>query len=176
MHTCGKINGCKPMLTKSVLLRKTQLTLRCKLPTEALPMLTKPVLLRKTQLTLTMPASYGSSKEGNFIEITFTNEAIEQMHQQLPAGSAELKLVFDSEGCGCSVNGVPTLWIVDQPGERDLRAEGNPYELLYEPNHEIFFEDKMTVDYSQKSRNYVLKSSGQIYNANMQMIDKREKL
>ncbi|NHN30787.1 iron-sulfur cluster biosynthesis family protein [Paenibacillus agricola] len=107
------------------------------------------------------------------MQITFTNEAIEQMHQQLPAGSGELKLVFDSEGCGCSVNGVPTLWIVDRPKDRDLRADGTPYELLYEPNHEIFFEDKMTVDYSPKSRNYVLKSNGQIYNANMQLIDKR---
>jgi uncharacterized protein YqkB len=109
------------------------------------------------------------------MHITFTDHAVEQINQQLPAGAGDLKLVFDSEGCGCSVNGVPTLWIVDNPGERDLHAEGAPFELLYEPNHEIFFDDKMTLDYLAKSRSFVLKSSGQIYNANMQLIDKREK-
>jgi uncharacterized protein YqkB len=108
------------------------------------------------------------------MEITFTNEATQQLNQQLPAGSGELKLVFDSEGCGCSVDGVPALWIVGQPGERDLRAAGTPYELLYDPKHEIFFEDRMSLDYSAKSRSYVLKSNGQIYNANMHLIDKRQ--
>lgn len=107
------------------------------------------------------------------IHITFTNKTVEQITKQLAGRAGEVKLVFDSEGCGCSVSGVPTLWIVDRPGDKDLRAEGTPFQLLYEQKHEIFFEDRMSLDYDQAS-GYVLKSSGQIYNAHMRLIDKRQ--
>ncbi|MCS7464437.1 hypothetical protein N0M98_30520 [Paenibacillus doosanensis] len=107
------------------------------------------------------------------MQITFTDQAVDQLGKYQINENGELKLVYDSEGCGCAVSGVPTLWIVDRAGERDLRAEGTPYELLYEKKHEVFFEDRMTLDYAE-NRGYVLKSSGQIYNANMRLIDKRD--
>ncbi|MFE5317307.1 iron-sulfur cluster biosynthesis family protein [Paenibacillus sp. NPDC056579] len=106
------------------------------------------------------------------MHITFTEQATEQLHKQTLNGNEELKLAFDSEGCGCSVSGVPTLWIVSGAGERDLRASGEPFSLLYDKKDEIFFEDRMTLDYRSGS-GYVLKSSGQIYNANMRLVDKR---
>jgi len=106
------------------------------------------------------------------IHITFTEAASERLTKQLAGRPGEVKLVFDSEGCGCSANGVPTLWIVDRAEEKDLRAEGSPFELLYEKKHEIYFEDRMSLDY--QSGSFVLKSTGQIYNANMQLIDKRQ--
>jgi uncharacterized protein YqkB len=108
------------------------------------------------------------------MHITYTDEAVEQINKQFSAGSGELKLVFDTEGCGCSVNGVPAIWMVNQAVERDLHASGAPFELLYDKKDEIFFEDKMILDYKIGSRSFVLKSSGQIYNANLQLIDKRE--
>jgi uncharacterized protein YqkB len=108
------------------------------------------------------------------MHITYTDEAVEQINRKFTAGSGELKLVFDTEGCGCSVNGIPTLWMVDKAHNNDWHASGTPYELLYHKKDEIFFEEKMTLDYSAVSRSYVLKSSGQIYNANLQLIDKRE--
>ncbi|MCU6798102.1 MULTISPECIES: iron-sulfur cluster biosynthesis family protein [Paenibacillus] len=108
------------------------------------------------------------------MHITFTDEAVQQITHQLPAGSGELKLVFDSEGCGCSANGVPSLWIVDKPEENDLRAGGSPFELWYEKKQEVYFEDNMTLDYRSANRSYILKSNGQIYNSLMQLIDKRE--
>lgn len=106
------------------------------------------------------------------MQITFTKQALEQIDKHHIAGEEKLKLVYDNEGCGCAVNGVPTLWIVQQPGERDLHAEGTPYEVLYEKKHEVYFEDRMTLDYRDNG-GYILKSNGQIYNANMSLIDKR---
>lgn len=106
------------------------------------------------------------------MHITFTALAAEQITKRLGRQPGEVKLVFDSEGCGCSVSGVPTLWIVNQAGDKDLRADGTPFGLLYEQKHEIFFEDRMSLDY--QSSGFVLKSSGQIYNAHMRLIDKRE--
>lgn len=106
------------------------------------------------------------------MQITFTEQAVEQIKKHQMKGQEKLKLVFDSEGCGCAVSGVPTLWIMQQAGERDLHTEGTPYEVLYEKKHEVYFEDRMTLDYRENG-GYVLKSSGQIYNANMRLIDKR---
>ncbi|NOU97000.1 hypothetical protein GC093_27795 [Paenibacillus sp. LMG 31456] len=108
------------------------------------------------------------------MHITFTNQAIEQINKKMNSGAGELKLVHDSEGCGCSANGVPTLWIVNQAEDKELRAEGTPFELVYEQKHEVYFEDKMTLDYAPARGDFVLKSNGQIYNANMRLIDKRE--
>ncbi|WP_028548534.1 iron-sulfur cluster biosynthesis family protein [Paenibacillus sp. UNC451MF] len=106
------------------------------------------------------------------MHITFTEQAVEQIKKHHIDGQEKLKLVYDSEGCGCAVSGVPTLWIVNQPGDRDLNAEGTPYDVLYEKKHEVYFEDRMSLDYRDNGV-YILKSSGQIYNANMRLIDKR---
>ncbi|MCR8631943.1 MULTISPECIES: iron-sulfur cluster biosynthesis family protein [Paenibacillus] len=108
------------------------------------------------------------------MHITFTNQAIEQINKKMTTGAGELKLVYDSEGCGCAANGVPTLWIVNHAEDKELRAEGTPFELVYEKKHEVYFEDRMTLDYEAGRGSFVLKSSGQIYNANMLLIDKRE--
>jgi uncharacterized protein YqkB len=108
------------------------------------------------------------------MQIDFTDHAVEQINGKLPQGTGELKLVFDSEGCGCSVSGVPTLWITDHAADQDLRTDGSPFRVLYEKQHEIYFEDRMILDYEPGRRSFVLKSGGQIYNANMRLIDKRE--
>ncbi|MDF2961431.1 MAG: hypothetical protein K0S39_3166 [Paenibacillus sp.] len=108
------------------------------------------------------------------MQIIFTDQAVEQINRKMTPGAAELKLVYDSEGCGCAVSGVPTLWLVNEAADKELRAEGHPFEVLYEKKHEVYFEDKMTLDFEKVRGSFVLKSSGQIYNANMRLIDKRE--
>lgn len=108
------------------------------------------------------------------MHITFTQEAAKEIDTKLnmrPGGN--LKLVYDAEGCGCSVSGVPTLWITDKPDSNDFTVQDEPYPLLMDRKHEVFFEETMTVDYKNNGHCFVLKSSGQIYNANMKLLDKR---
>ncbi|TDF99538.1 iron-sulfur cluster biosynthesis family protein [Paenibacillus piri] len=107
------------------------------------------------------------------MHITFTDHAVEQINSRFAPGDGELKLVFDSEGCGCAVSGVPVLWIVDQAADKELRAEGTPYRIVYEKRHEVYFEDRMVLDFEPKRGSFILKSDGQIYNAQMRLIDKR---
>jgi uncharacterized protein YqkB len=110
------------------------------------------------------------------MQITFTEQAAAAVGQRLEAGqSGVLRLVYDNEGCGCAVNGVPTLWIesATQPHDFQIEAVGTPAELWMEKKHEIYFEDRMTLDYKAEGRSFVLKSNGQIYNAHMNLIDKR---
>lgn len=105
--------------------------------------------------------------------IRFTNTAAERIREKIGDRSAFLKLAYDTEGCGCAVNGVAQLWIVEEPPPHDARASGDPFSVIYDPNHEVFFEDQMVVDYIERTRTYKLSSSSQIYNAFMPLLDKR---
>ena len=57
------------------------------------------------------------------MNITFTDTAIQRLTPCMEQNNTLLKLVFDTEGCGCSVNGVPTLWLVSTANADDLSAE-----------------------------------------------------
>ncbi|NEW06424.1 iron-sulfur cluster biosynthesis family protein [Paenibacillus sp. SYP-B3998] len=107
------------------------------------------------------------------MKITFTDSAIERITPFLGENQGVIKLVFDTEDCGCSVNGVPTLWIVMAAESGDLRADAEPFQLVYKPKDEIFFEESMKVDYHPGNKSFILKSNNQIYNAHMNLIDKR---
>ncbi|OPH47181.1 hypothetical protein BC351_11800 [Paenibacillus ferrarius] len=107
------------------------------------------------------------------MNITFTETAIDRITPLLAGDDAVLNLVFDTEDCGCSVNGVPTLWIVSKANEEKLVAETNRFTLTYKAKDEIFFEENMTIDFHEKNKSYILKSNNQIYNASMSLINKR---
>ena len=105
------------------------------------------------------------------MHITFTDEAIAAMQSRC-GPAAKLKLVFDSEGCGCAVSGVPTFWLVSGPDRADARAETNAFEVYYEERHAVFFEDDLTVDVVPAGRDFRLKSKQQIYNGSTAVVDK----
>lgn len=108
------------------------------------------------------------------MRIIFTESAVAEIRRILDRQTGgRLKLVYDAEGCGCAVSGVPTLWITDEPDRNDFSVAGDPFEVLMDRKHEVFFEENMTIDYQASGYCFVLKSSGQIYNANMRLIDKR---
>ncbi|GAB2723796.1 iron-sulfur cluster biosynthesis family protein [Paenibacillus thermoaerophilus] len=101
-------------------------------------------------------------------------EAARDRLEQMRGGRGALKLVYDSEGCGCAVSGVPAVWIVDELADDDLRAECAPFELGYERRHEVFFEDEMTLDYKPDTNACALRSRHQIYNARLAIVDRRK--
>ncbi|MEK8127066.1 iron-sulfur cluster biosynthesis family protein [Paenibacillus filicis] len=110
------------------------------------------------------------------MHITFTEQAAAAVQPLLDNHQeGVLRLVYDNEGCGCAVNGVPTLWLehAAQPHDFQVEVSGAPSELWMDKKHEIYFEDRMTLDYKEEGRSFVLKSNGQIYNAYMSLIDKR---
>ncbi|MFC5448224.1 iron-sulfur cluster biosynthesis family protein [Paenibacillus aestuarii] len=107
------------------------------------------------------------------MKITCTDAAIAKLQPFLEDGNTLIKLVFDTEGCGCSVNGVPTLWLVGEAAGGEIQAESEPLKLIYKAKDEIFFEDQMKLDYQDSSKSYILKSNSQIYNAHMALVDKR---
>lgn len=107
--------------------------------------------------------------------VQFTEEAVDFIRSRHFAQSAAgaLKLAYDTEGCGCAVNGVAALWIVANPQEDDRLAGSNRFTVFFDPRQELFFEDRLVVDRKPKQQTLVLKSSQQTYNAAMRVVDYR---
>jgi uncharacterized protein YqkB len=81
-----------------------------------------------------------------------------------------LKLVYDTEGCGCAVNGVPALRAVDGPSPGDMEAETDgPLTIWYDPRQEIFFEDRLVIDRAPGGPGLLLRGAGQIYTPNLRI-------
>ena len=106
--------------------------------------------------------------------VQWSEEAIKEITVRYGSEAQVWKLVFDSEDCGCSVDGVPTFWSLNTPDEGDLRAESNAYEVCYAPQHAVFFDDLLRVTYNPISRSFTLASDGQIYTSWLKLEDKRQ--
>ncbi|WP_442604010.1 iron-sulfur cluster biosynthesis family protein [Paenibacillus sp. KN14-4R] len=104
------------------------------------------------------------------MEISYSEEAIQALTPLLDKDDVHLKLIYDTEGCGCAVNGVPTLSITHVQGQYDITLTGKPFNLLMQKNHAVYFEEKMTIDYRADKKSFILKSNNQIYNASMSLI------
>lgn len=105
--------------------------------------------------------------------IEWSEAAVAALRARTGDSSAVWKLVSDSEGCGCAMNGVPALWAVDAPEKDDLQAVSDPISLWYEPRHAIFFDEKMRITYNEQLRAFTLASDGQIYTNRLAVRDRR---
>jgi uncharacterized protein YqkB len=83
-----------------------------------------------------------------------------------------LKLVFDSEGCGCAVDGVARLWRVTEPEPEDGTACEFPAVILYNRRQAVFFEDRLVLDVQERTGTFILKSDNQIYAVGLTIEDR----
>lgn len=104
------------------------------------------------------------------MHITFSSTAIEQLTSYITDGTKQLKLLHDTEGCGCVVSGVPALQLVQEASVDDKLAQGDPFPFLYEPRHEIYYEPHLRINYDTERESYTLKSDNQIYTLNLRFI------
>ncbi len=108
------------------------------------------------------------------MKITITPEAQERLRQhQSTETKGDFVLVYDSDGCGCAVSGVAQLWLVHPLDEEDKPADSRGIDIYYKPRQAVFFDEQMTIDYNAALKSFKLSSNGQIFNARMNVIDKR---
>jgi uncharacterized protein YqkB len=105
--------------------------------------------------------------------IQWSEEAIKEAKARFGSDPQVWKLVFDTEDCGCSVNGVPTLWAIKAPDIGELKAESNAFEVWYVPQHAVFFDEQLRISYFSNNRSFQLASDGQIYTNRLKLEDKR---
>jgi uncharacterized protein YqkB len=107
------------------------------------------------------------------MNITFTDKAIAKVQEKYGKDSSlYLKLKYDTDGCGCVVSGVTTLWIVDEKEGDDVTIETNFVPVLVEKTKQVFLDDNMTIDYNESAYAFMLKCPSQILNPRMSFIDK----
>ena len=107
--------------------------------------------------------------------IHFTEAAAEYVRAKYftDSSAGAIKLAYDTEGCGCAVNGVAAFWIVDHPDEDDRLAASNMFTVFFDPKQELFFEERLVADRKPGQQSLVLKSSQQTYNSSMRLLDYR---
>ncbi|WP_313798402.1 iron-sulfur cluster biosynthesis family protein [Cytobacillus sp.] len=88
--------------------------------------------------------------------------------------SSHLKLKYDTEGCGCVVSGVSALWLVNELEDDDYEIHTNIGSIYIEKSKEVFFEETMTIDFSEKANCFQLKSPNQYLNPRMSLYDRTD--
>lgn len=106
------------------------------------------------------------------MKITITESAGNKLKERMAAKSGYLKLKFDIDGCGCVVSGVPALWLVDKIDDDDCEMKTNAGSLYIEKSKEVFFDENMTIDFSEKANCFQLKSPNQYLNPRMSFFDR----
>jgi uncharacterized protein YqkB len=104
------------------------------------------------------------------MHLAFSESAAKRLAPLLQDGSKQLKLLHDTEGCGCVVSGVPALQLIDEPSVDDKLSQGEPFSFYYEPRHEVYYEPHMRIDYNEGQQTFSLKSDSQIYTMHLRLI------
>lgn len=108
------------------------------------------------------------------MNIQLTRQAELKLKDKLGDKPGAIRLIYDTEGCGCAVNGVPSLRIVDEPTTEDIAVEtGSPVRFIVNRKQAVFFEEEMRLGADPATYSFRLDSSGQNYGTNIQVLDAR---
>ncbi|WEK55794.1 MAG: iron-sulfur cluster biosynthesis family protein [Candidatus Cohnella colombiensis] len=108
------------------------------------------------------------------MNIQWSDQALVEMKSKFGNEATLWRLVYDSEGCGCSVDGVPTLWAVNATEPTDVQIGSNAVQVWSDPRHLIFFEDHVRISYLPEHRSFKLSSDGQTYTNRLKLQDRRD--
>lgn len=107
------------------------------------------------------------------MKIIVTEEAANKIKARIDGKNGYLKLKYDTEGCGCVVSGVSALWLVNELDDDDHEIKTNIGSIYIEKSKEVFFEETMTIDFSEKANCFQLKSPNQYLNPRMSLYDRK---
>ncbi|MEY2192361.1 iron-sulfur cluster biosynthesis family protein [Neobacillus sp. BF23-41] len=108
------------------------------------------------------------------MEITITAEAANKINERIKSREGYLKLKYDTDGCGCAVNGVVALWFITELDSDDIAIETNDRTVYAEKSKMVFFDEQMKIDFSKACNCFQLKSPQQILNGRMSLIIKEK--
>ncbi|MFC2948245.1 iron-sulfur cluster biosynthesis family protein [Virgibacillus sediminis] len=80
------------------------------------------------------------------MELTITPEAASSLKQLNRNGENYLKLWYDTDGCGCAVNGLPSIRFTNEKSSRSMDVESNGYPVIIDQDQAVFFEENMKLD------------------------------
>lgn len=108
------------------------------------------------------------------MKIEVTETAAERLSKRIAGKEGHLKLKYDIDGCGCVVSGVTALWLVRGLDEDDREIKTNAGSIYVEKSKEVFLDEDLKIDFSEKANCFQLKSPNQYLNPRMSFFDKTE--
>ncbi|MCT8139719.1 iron-sulfur cluster biosynthesis family protein [Anaerobacillus sp. CMMVII] len=107
------------------------------------------------------------------MEINFTSDASKYISELLKPDEI-LVLFYDTEGCGCAMNGVPVLNIEAGTMQNELVSiKTNEFRLFMFKKHTIFFDEQMRIHF--ENNRLKLSSNNQIFSSSL-LLRRREDL
>lgn len=102
--------------------------------------------------------------------ITFTDEAITYIESNYLNKQYHLKFLHDARGYGCADAGVPTLAFINEPTKYDVLGESNQYPIYYQPDHVVYYSEKLNIGFNKTYHCLTLSSDSQLYSNSMRLI------
>lgn len=96
------------------------------------------------------------------MQLTITNKAKEALKNINDENRPYLLLWYDTDGCGCGVNGLPTIRFITEKRNTHRKVDNELFSTLINEQQAIFFAEKMTLDFSNGT--FRLSSPEQILN------------
>ncbi|MCD8501081.1 MAG: hypothetical protein LRY71_04605 [Bacillaceae bacterium] len=95
------------------------------------------------------------------MKISISDCAATEIRSRMKRDDVAFTLVYDTEGCGCAVNGVPILVVTTMNESKLSHVDSNIFTFYINEKHKIFFEELMEIDC--QNHQLILKSTQQIY-------------
>ncbi|MBM7552383.1 iron-sulfur cluster biosynthesis family protein [Thalassobacillus pellis] len=80
------------------------------------------------------------------MKLTITDSAKIQLESLRGEEHPYLRLFYDTDDCGCGVNGVPTVRWTSHRTEWDKSIESTDYSVIVHKQQAIFFSEKLKLD------------------------------
>ncbi|WP_394217773.1 iron-sulfur cluster biosynthesis family protein [Halobacillus trueperi] len=81
------------------------------------------------------------------MKLRITEEAKQQLEQIQDPERPLIRLFYDTEGCGCGVNGLPTIRLEKEERPTDLKVENDDYSVIIDDQQATFFKKEMKLDF-----------------------------
>ncbi|MDX8046060.1 iron-sulfur cluster biosynthesis family protein [Gracilibacillus sp. S3-1-1] len=82
------------------------------------------------------------------MKLTITEQALEQIKVVNVANKRLLALTYDIDGCGCGVNGMPTVTLIENREKSHQDVECGEMDVVVDIQQATFFSNEMTLDYN----------------------------
>jgi uncharacterized protein YqkB len=82
------------------------------------------------------------------MELTITEKALSKIQEYNTQNNYYLLLRYDTVGCGCGVNGVPTIGLVKQKDDSQIEVKTHTMPTIVDKMQSVFFAENMKLDFS----------------------------
>lgn len=107
------------------------------------------------------------------MKITLDPPAEEMIRSALGDRPGLVRLVYDTEDCGCGMSGIPTVHLVSEPGAYDVQIENEVFPFWIDRLQAVFFEEQLMLTGESDHRTFRLDGVSQFYKSNIQFMDLR---